>query len=133
MFHWFFIFISVLFSILYARIEAGLDKFWDILGEKDSFWRDIIWKYSQYHLFMLSLGIIVNLPALYFTKSLSFFIALLLMFPLIEDAAYFLWLKKWIKEDDWTAKEGYIKIANVVIPYWYIIAGLSIVLLLAVS
>ncbi len=130
---WFFVLVCLLFSIVYARIEFGLDKWWVELGkDPNGFWKNKWGKYTPYHLWMLGLDAIVNLPTLYVAHSIPLFLACLALFPLAEDAFYFLWRDKWIGEDEWTVKDlGFFKIRGVVIPWWYVIAGAVITGLLA--
>ena len=131
----FFFLIAVLFSLIYARIEFGLDKYWVELGKDPSnFWKNKYGKYTPYHVWMLGLDAIVNLPALYVARSIPLFLTCVLSFPLLEDIFYFFWRGRWIGEDEWTVKDlGFVKIKGVVIPRWYIIAGVIITTLLAVA
>ena len=131
-----FILVSVLFSLVYGKIESGLDKFWTILGRDGGpFWGKLLFgtKWTPYHVALLVLDTIVCIPSLLFTHSISFFVASVLIFPLLEDAAYFWWLRKWIKPTDWTAKEGSVTIKGVTVPYWYFLLGAVIWILLWIS
>lgn len=131
----FFLLVCVLFSVVYAKIEFGLDKWWVELGKDPSgFWSKQIFglKWNPYHYWMLVLDLIVNLPALVL-GSLSLYLACVLIFPLLEDAAYFWWGRKWIKPTDWTAREGSVTWFGITIPYWYFVLGTIIGLLLVPS
>ncbi len=131
---WFYILVSLLFSVVYARIEFGLDKWWTELGKDPSgFWKNKWGKYTPYHLWMLGLDAIVNLPALYVAHSIPLFLACMLLFPLMEDIFYFLWRGKWIEGDAWTSKDlGAWKVRGIIIPKWYVIASVILGLLVLV-
>lgn len=135
MYEWFFVLVCVLFSIVYGKIESGLDQFWVELGAKGGwFWGKLLFgtKWTPYHASMLVLDSVVNLPALAF-GSLPLYLACILIFPLLEDMAYFWWLRKWINPTDWTAKEGSVTIKGVTIPYWYFLLGGIIAVFLWIS
>lgn len=52
-----------------------------------------------------------------------------LLMAVVEDAAYFYLYKTWITPTDWTCQFGYITFINVIIPNWYFIFVVIIIIL----
>ncbi len=118
---WLYILVVFLFALVYSKMETLIESG----GRK---WQPVIGKYGMYHLWLLVLDLVVNLPAL--ASGALGYLFCVTLFPLLEDIFYFVWLRKLIKPTNWTAKEGAIKIGRLVIPYWYFgITGFLILLL----
>ncbi len=114
--------VCILFALVYARLEVMIESG----GRK---WQPIVGKFSYYHLWLGLLNAIVNLPAL--TVSWRLWLFTIILFALLEDIFYFMWLWSRIRMENWTVKGlPYLRVKGWIIPGWYLIAVYFLVLLM---
>ena len=113
---------SVLFAVLFAGIEyryinrkeVGWKDGLDQEGERPAFW--VISPYQLYLLFPIF--IVVG-----FSASVSAWVANTFAIALLEDVAYFVWRRAWVKRGEWTTLMfGSFEVAGKAVPAWWPLA-----------
>lgn len=110
---WTFFLVVALVALVYGKLETMIES-----GGRVG--TTFVGKYSTYHVWLFFLDLVVCLPAL--SVSANFYLMCVVLFPLLEDLAFFLWRWERMRPEHWTCKGfGYFEVKGWIVPRWYVL------------